>query len=77
MGNGRGLPRAEHGGEEHVGLPLLAAEAFVDPGRDVSGRSPEADEQDHGAGHQSSAVGRREESEASEDLDFYGYRYFF
>lgn len=53
----RDLPRTEHGGEEDVGLPLLAAEAFVDPGRDVSGRSAEADEQDHGAGHQGSSVG--------------------
>ena len=63
------LPGAKHGGEKDVGLPLLAAEALVDPGRDVSGRSAEADEQDHGAGHQSSSVGRRKESEASEDLE--------
>ena len=61
------LPRAQHGGEENVALPLLASEHLVDPGGDVAGGGAEADVEDEGAGHERAAVGGREEAEAGED----------
>lgn len=57
---------AEDRRQQYVALPLDAAEAFVDAGGHVTSRCAQQHEQDHRAGHQSAAVGRREESQASE-----------
>ncbi len=62
------LPWAKHRSEKDVRFPLFSSETFVDSGRDVSGRGAEANEEDHGARHQGSAVGWRQEAQASKYL---------
>ena len=57
---------AEHGGEQDVELPALAAERLVDARRDVAGRRAEQHVQHQHARHQRSAIGRRHEAQARE-----------
>lgn len=58
------LPGTQHRCQQHVALPFDAAEALVNPCRNVSGRCAEQHEHNHYAGHQSAAIGRRQEAQA-------------
>ena len=42
----------QHGGQQHIGLPLFSSEALVDPGRNVAGGSAQTHVESHGTRHQ-------------------------
>lgn len=67
------LRRAQHGGQQDVGLPLLPAEALVDAGGHEAGGRPEQHPHHHGAGHERAAVGGRQEAEAGEGQRDHGH----
>lgn len=67
------LRRAQHGGEQDVGLPLLPAEALVDAGGHKTGGRAQQHPHHHGAGHERAAVGGRQEAEAGKGQRDHGH----
>lgn len=59
--------RTQHRGKQHIGLPFLSSERFIDPSRYISSRGAETHEEDKSTSHQRSAVSRGEKAEASKN----------